>query len=400
MVFTEFSYAFFLLVSLAAFYLVPRKYRLFPIIIASVAFYWYFAGDFLFILLAETFLFYFLLRQIKNTAIFWTVLCSVVGILAYFKYRLLIAELIDKVLPIHLSGALPAQIVAPLAISFFTFEFIHYWIDTRHGRINQHSLVNFLAFIFFFPTMFAGPIKRYEPFSAQFETTHTSMQDIRTGLFRILFGFFKKVVIADSLTEWVTVLDSQRSASLVSPYILWVGVVAYAFKIYMDFSGYSDIAIGSSKLFGFTVPENFNKPYLKRNISLFWKNWHMSLTSWIWDYVFMPISASLRNLASPKYIVFIVAFSSFITLTIVGLWHGAEVHFIVWGAYHGMLLVFYTLYARFVKPSLSIHKWYHGRLFSIGATAFTFFLVLLSWPFFATDISTALYILQKMFFLA
>ncbi len=400
MVFTEFSYAFFLLIGLAAFYIVSKQHRAYPLIATGILFYWYFAGDFLFVLLIQTALFYFALRHIRNNAVFWIVLSSVTAVLAYFKYRLLIADALGAVLPFHAASSLPGQIVAPLAISFFTFEFIHYWIDTKHGRITSHSFPKFLTFIFFFPTMFAGPIKRYEPFIPQLETAQASAKGMSAGLFRILLGFFKKVVIADSLSEWVTVLSTRHDAALVSPFILWLAVLAYAVKIYMDFSGYSDIAIGSSRLFGLAVPENFSNPYLKRNISLFWKSWHMSLTSWIWDYIFMPLAAALRNIASPRFIVLVIALSSFITLTIVGLWHGAEAHFILWGSYHGVLLAGYAFYSKLLKPHLAKHQWYHSRPAEVIAIGITFFFVLLSWPLFATDAPTALFILRRMFFLA
>lgn len=400
MVFTEFSYAFFLLISLAAFHILPKKLRAYPLIAVSIIFYWYFAGEFLLFLLAETALFYFALRHIRNNAAFWIVLSSVIAILAYFKYRLLIADALSAVLPFHAVFPLPKQIVAPLAISFFTFEFIHYWVDTKQGRITSHSFTKFLAFIFFFPTMFAGPIKRYEPFIPQLETAQASAKGVIAGFFRILLGLFKKVVIADTLSEWVTVLNTKHDAALVSPIILWLAVLAYAGKIYMDFSGYSDIAIGSSKLFGLIVPENFSNPYIKRNISLFWKSWHMSLTSWIRDYAFLPLSAALRNFASSRSVVFIIALSSFITLTLIGLWHGAEVHFILWGAYHGLLIVGYTFYSKLLKPNLAKYHWYHTRPASVIAIGTTFFFVLLSWPLFATDASTALFILRRMFFLA
>ena len=400
MVFTELSYAFFLITSLLVFYLAPKKYNTYPLIIISIVFYWYFAGSFLFVLLAETVLFYFTLRRIKSMAVFWTVLSAVLGLLAYFKYRLLIASAIDDVFHLKLTALMPSAIVAPLAISFFTFEFVHYWIDTREGKIKVHSFPKFLAFIFFFPTMFAGPIKRYEQFVVQIGDGQPGISSIRSGSLRILIGFFKKIVIADVLSEWVTVLQTKQAASIVSPYILWIGTIAYAFKIYMDFSGYSDIAIGSSKLFGFTVPENFNNPYMKGNISLFWKSWHMSLTSWIWDYLFLPLSASLRNLAStPSKLVAVVAGSSFITMVVVGLWHGADWHFIVWGAYHGILLAVYTVYSRYIKPLLAKYSWYPGKLFHLFSVGTTFFFVLLSWPFFVTNVSTAVFILRKMFFL-
>lgn len=121
-----------------------------------------------------------------------------IAVLAYFKYRMLIVDMLGAILPLHTTSPLSSQIVAPLAISFFTFEFIHYWIDTRQGRITSHSFPKFLAFIFFFPTMFAGPIKRYEPFIPQLETAQASVKDASSGLFRILLGFFKKVVIAGS----------------------------------------------------------------------------------------------------------------------------------------------------------------------------------------------------------
>src|SRR6266704_2956076 len=219
----------------------------------------------------------------------------------------------------------------PLGISFFTFEFIHYAVDRYRGKTTAGSFGDYMSFILFFPTMVAGPIKRYQDFRPKLLNPSLDWdRDWQLGSTRILVGLAKKFVVADLLTAFtnhLTIPDIARAQRWVLPF--WL--LAYGMKIYFDFSAYSDIAIGSARLFGIRVPENFDWPYLQRNISEFWQHWHMSLYRWLVDYVFIPLGGS--RTAQPR-----VYLNVLITMFLSGLWHGAGLNFVVWGLWHGMLL--------------------------------------------------------------
>ncbi|SPE62704.1 Putative poly(Beta-D-mannuronate) O-acetylase (modular protein) [Verrucomicrobia bacterium] len=234
----------------------------------------------------------------------------------------------------------------PLGISFFTFEFIHYAVDRYRGTAPRGKFGEYLAFILFFPTMVAGPIKRYQDFRPKL--IHPSLAwetDWRQGITRILAGLAKKFAVADlltALTDHLNHADIAKAARWVLP--IWL--LAYGMKIYADFSAYSDIAIGSARLFGLRVPENFDWPYLRTNIAQFWKHWHMSLYRWLVDYVFIPLGGSRTS--PPRVYVNVL-----ITMLLSGLWHGAGLNFVVWGLWHGMLLCAYRLWSNWRQTPLA-----------------------------------------------
>ncbi len=235
--------------------------------------------------------------------------------------------------PVLWSGAF-----LPLGISFFTFEFIHYAVDRYRGRTTAGKFSEYLAFILFFPTMVAGPIKRYQDFLPKLRNPSTDWQrDWEQGITRILAGLAKKFALADFLTAFTEHLN-QHDIATAQRWVLPVWLFAYGFKIYFDFSAYSDIAIGSARLFGIKVPENFDWPYLQTNIAAFWKHWHMSLYKWLVDYVFIPMGGS--RTARPR-----VYLNVLITMAVSGLWHGAGLNFVVWGLWHGLLLVGHRLWS-------------------------------------------------------
>jgi alginate O-acetyltransferase complex protein AlgI len=235
--------------------------------------------------------------------------------------------------PLYWTGAF-----LPLGISFFTFEFIHYAVDRYRGTTHAGTFTEYLTFIMFFPTMVAGPIKRYQDFLPKLRHPSRDWKlDWTQGGTRILAGLAKKFAVADLLTaftnhlNYVDIAQAQR-------WVLPVWLLAYGMKIYFDFSAYSDIAIGSAQLFGIKVPENFDWPYLRTNIAEFWKHWHMSLYRWLVDYVFIPLGGS-RTTPSRVYL------NVMLTMLISGLWHGAALNFVVWGLWHGMLLCVHRLWS-------------------------------------------------------
>jgi alginate O-acetyltransferase complex protein AlgI len=255
----------------------------------------------------------------------WLALAVVtnLGVLAYFKYA---NFFLDSGRSLGLDW--PTQnILLPLGISFFSFEFIHYTVDVWRGSPPVRNFVQFALFAAFFPTQIAGPIKRYQAFVHQLrEYPAFNAALAGEGVYLILRGLFKKVVLADNLAR-IANLGFDHAPDLGS-LDTWFAVYAFAFQIFFDFSGYTDIGRGSAQLFGFTVPENFEAPYLSRNLSDFWRRWHISLSSWLRDYLFIPLGGS-RVSRARTYL------NLFLTMTLGGLWHGAAWHFLLWGAFQG-----------------------------------------------------------------
>jgi alginate O-acetyltransferase complex protein AlgI len=272
----------------------------------------------------------------------------------------------------------------PLGISFFTFEFIHYAVDRYRGTAERGKFGDYLAFILFFPTMVAGPIKRYQDFGPKLANPSRAWaEDWELGITRILVGLAKKFAIADLLTAFTNHLNATDIAQA-QRWVLPLWLLAYAFKIYFDFSAYSDIAIGSARLFGIKVPENFDWPYIHTNIAEFWAHWHISLTRWLTDYVFIPLGGSRTT--QPR-----VYLNVLVTMAVSGLWHGAGLNFVVWGLWHGLLLTTHRLWKTWRGPD--------ARPTLLGAAtgwALTFGSVVLGWAFFCMDLPTAVFFFRRL----
>ena len=271
----------------------------------------------------------------------------------------------------------------PLGISFFTFEFYHYAYDRRSNLTEAGTLGEYLAFILFFPTMVAGPIKRFQDFLPKLRREPANWDgDWERGISRILTGLVKKFAVADFLTAWTNHLNA-HDVALADRWVLVLWALAYGIKIYADFSGYSDIAIGSARLFGIKVPENFNWPYGRRNIQQFWQNWHISLTRWLIDYVYIPLGGS--RVTVPRIYANVI-----IVMLISGLWHGAGINFVVWGLWHGLLLAGHRAWRQF-RPIPSQHF-----LAVAGSRVLTFVLVNAGWPFFCMNFSSAILFYRRL----
>lgn len=240
-------------------------------------------------------------------------------------------EELNRVLVSHL----PAT--PPLGVSFFAFEFVHYLYDVRKGSAPIRNPAHFWAFTFFFPSLVAGPIKRYQPFVASLHEglRQVTLEDLKFGLWRIAMGYVKKVALADNLTAGLRYWHP-HFAELSFPE-RWLFVVAVALRILLDFSGYSDIAIGAARLMGIRLNENFRWPYLAKNIQEFWRRWHISLTTWIRDYVYIPLGGSRHGLWRK-------GLNGFAAFSLCGLWHGPDWNFVLWGVWHGLGLVVATNY--------------------------------------------------------
>ncbi|MDO8269213.1 MAG: MBOAT family O-acyltransferase, partial [Candidatus Levybacteria bacterium] len=270
-----------------------------------------------------------------------------------------------------------SYLVVPLGISFFTFELMHYIIDIYKGKKPVFNIIHYLNFVFFFPTLFAGPIKRFENFVPQLKKT--SKINFYENSLLIIKGLSKKIILADNLSNFSNYGFQTQTNSLVT----LVGIFAFSLQIYFDFSGYTDVARGTAGLLGVHIPENFISPYTSKNIKEFWRRWHITLMLWIRDYIYFPLGGSkkgkLRQIIN-LLVIFMIS----------GLWHGAAWHFVVWGLYHGFLIAGYTLVKNY-----SLMKIKFGTKFSI---LITFMLVTFGWVSFrAASVTDALRIFKQIF---
>ncbi|MEW6572793.1 MAG: MBOAT family O-acyltransferase [Bacillota bacterium] len=306
----------------------------------------------------------------------------VLGVLFYFKYSALFVETFNRFAGAKLK--LP-EMALPLGISYFSFRFVSYLIDVKRGVVTERSYGRFLLYTFFFPIMPAGPIERYGTVDEQSRNPGGFRWDyVQEGIPRILWGLFKKIVLADSLSFLADDLSNPGAGS--SAY--WVGMYAATMKIYLDFSGYTDMAVGTSRLFGYRIMENFNNPYLQPNISLFWKNWHISLTRWFRDYLFIPLGGSRRGFGR-------TVCNTALVWAATGIWHGAAWHFLFWGLYHAVGLVILRLYNMYISSRLP-EGFKSSRIVYLLSTTVTFHFVAVGWIFFFVDVKQGFHVLKVM----
>lgn len=273
-----------------------------------------------------------------------------VAALVFYKYALFFCqEVVALVFP-ELAAQLARQAgaalpgAAPLAISFFAFEFVHYLVEVRRGREPIRRPDDFALFALHFPSLVAGPIKRYQEYVPNLHQAlrNVSVDDVAAGAQRLALGLVKKIVLADNLT---LVIDHYGGGFAgLSPGQAWLFLAALAARILLDFSGYTDMAIGLSRLMGVKLPENFNWPYLATSLQDFWQRWHMSLTSWIRDYVYIPLGGNRHGLLRTLG-------NALLVFAICGLWHGPAWHFVLWGLWHGAGLVVNFSYATLLGPA-------------------------------------------------
>ncbi len=317
------------------------------------------------------------------------------GILGVFKYYNFFQEQLIAFLQIlgFQAHATSLNILLPVGISFYTFQALSYVLDVYRGSLKPtHNLVAFLAFVSFFPQLVAGPIERATNLLPQFQRyRHFDYSLAVEGCRQMLWGFLKKLLIADNCAAAANALLGNAAPSSIS---LWAGMLCFSFQIYGDFSGYSDIAIGCAKLFGIRLMRNFNHPYFARDIAEFWRRWHISLTTWFRDYLYIPLGGSRCSIWKNVRNVFII-------FVVSGFWHGANWTFIAWGVFHA--ICFLPLLLSGKNRIYTVPNTAKGRLLpnfkEFWQMGTTFLLVLIGWTFFrAPDISTACLWLTKMLF--
>ncbi len=285
-----------------------------------------------------------------------------------------------------------------LGFSYVAFRLLHTLRDSMQGKLPPLSLREYFTYVIFFPAFTAGPIDRAERFVKGLrESNRLAADDVMVAGRRIVVGIFKKFVLADSLS--LIALDAAKAAQVQSSGWMWLLLYAYAFTIYLDFSGYTDIAIGLGKLLGISLPENFDRPYLKQNLTTFWNSWHMTLAQWFRSYFFNPLTRSMRS-GRRIPVSLIILVGQFSTMLLIGLWHGISWNFLIWGAWHGAGLFIHNRWsewARARQPNPNVPSWL-PRAGQVGATLLTFNFVALGWVWFALPSpSLAVQVLGKLF---
>ncbi|MFT2007196.1 MBOAT family O-acyltransferase [Pontibacter sp. 13R65] len=402
MLFNSFEFLVFFPTVVLLYFLFPHRFRWLVLLIASYTFYMFWRADYAIILVISTLIDYLCSNMMdrhseenraKRKPWLWLSLLSNLGILFTFKYyNFFNAAAKDLAEVLDVAYAAPAfELLLPMGISFYTFQTMSYSIDVYYGRIKAEKHFGIFAlFVTFFPQLVAGPIERAGNLLSQLREKHEfNYQRVTDGLKLMAWGLFKKVVIADRLAVMVNQVYNNPTDYEGVPLI--IATVFFAFQIYCDFSGYSDIAIGAAQVMGFRLMENFRRPYFSKSIREFWSRWHISLSTWFRDYLYIPLGGN-RVLKWRWY------YNIFIVFLVSGIWHGANWTFIVWGALHGFYQVFGLMTAKkrdLLVQILRLDK-YQG-LYRIIQVATTFSLVCLAWVFFrANNISDALYIIKHL----
>ena len=380
-------FVFFLLVLLSQLVIRPAAARHVVLLAASYVFYGWWDWRFCFLMLGLTLVAYFtglgLEKHPGKKSLLAVGVIAPLAVLFFFKYMDFFVESFCSVLGIARAGAL--RIILPVGISFYTFQSLSYTIDVWRGKVRvSHSFVKFALYISFFPQLVAGPIVKAADFLPQLdEDRRPSGSSIALGLNIFFWGMLKKAVLADHLSVFVDAVYASPAAF--SSLTVLLAVLAYALQIYFDFSGYSDMAIGCAKCLGYDLEKNFDLPYISANVSEFWKRWHISLSSWLQQYLYISLGGNRRG-RRRTYV------NLMLTMLLGGLWHGAGVNFIIWGALHGAALCVHKAFAaRRGKQRGSLP----GRIIS---TAATFVFVCLCWVFFrAQTPAQAIEVLSRLF---
>jgi alginate O-acetyltransferase complex protein AlgI len=372
---------------LIIYYLIDRKYKNGLLLLAGILFYAWGAPKFVFFVMGAVAADFYIVQQFDRRtgaprkALFWLSVVLNLALLVWFKYMNFFVDQFDAILGWF--GSKPAEwtrIALPVGISFITFQKLAYTLDVYKKRQPAFAkMQDFALYIFMFPQMLSGPIVRPGQIAGQI-ADRAAQENIDwrlTGFIRFMIGLAKKVLVADVLGVTVDEIFALGSGGL-STGLAWTGAIAYTFQIYFDFSGYTDMAIGLARMLGFRLPENFNFPYVSGSITEFWRRWHMTLSFWFRDYIFLPLAyATSRKMPKERYlglradkVIYLIATT--VTFLLCGFWHGAAWTFIIWGAYMGLFLILDRIFLlKYLKKA--------GR---IPAMAITFVVLVIGWVIF------------------
>lgn len=319
---------YFLIIFLILYFITPKKYKNYTLLLGSLFFYFYGDSKYIVLLLISSLVNYILGRLIskKNKKLFLIIgLIFNFGLLFYFKYFNFFLSNINSLFKTNINLF---SIVLPLGISFYTFKNASYLIDVYKNRVNpEKNFINYFTYIAMFPSLIQGPIVRYK--DIDLKDKKISFDNFAMGVERFIIGLSKKVILADTLAKLVTSLTNMEVQTVVS---LWVKATSDIVKLYLDFSGYTDMAIGLGLMIGIKIMENFDYPLSTYSITSFWRKWHISLSSWFKDYIYIPLGGNRKGKFRKYFNIFVVWF-------LTGLWHGASWNFILWGLYFGTILV-------------------------------------------------------------
>ena len=340
MVFSSIAFLYFFLpVVLILYFVVPKKAKNAVLLLSSLVF--YFFGEQMYVLLmianiVSAYIFGLLAEKFRGRAAakVFLALSIIVSVLTlgFFKYSDFFIESVNSIFG---TGVGARGLILPIGISFYTFQTMSYVIDVYRGDAKaQKNIINLATYVSLFPQLIAGPIVRYTEIENELTNRRVTLDAFTSGIFRFAVGMAKKVIIADNLYR---LTESFRASDEKSVVFSWIYAVAFSLYIYYDFSGYSDMAIGLGKMFGFTFPENFNYPYISKSVTEFWRRWHITLGSWFRDYLYIPLGGNRVKL--PRWI-----FNIFVVWMLTGLWHGASWNFVLWGLYFGVLLILEKLF--------------------------------------------------------
>jgi len=384
----------FLPICLLWYYVIPRKTRNLFLLLASVFFYFWGGGSAVVVLLGYIVLNFLLglllpfLRKRKASAIVIKTVFTIgivlnLGFLLLFKYSDFFANNINLLAGQTLLSPTLSRVVMPLGISFFTFQSIAYLIDVYRQKIKpSKNIINYSLFITFFAQLIAGPIVRYDSIAKTLKVRHENITQFYNGIQRFVLGLAKKTLIANTLAPIANSVFNSDISTL-SSLSVWIGVLCYTLQIYFDFSGYSDMAIGLGRMFGFELPENFNYPYISKSLKEFWQRWHITLSSWLRDYLYIPLGGNRIK----KWREFLNLFTVFL---LCGLWHGASWTFVIWGAWHGLFLILEkSSFGKVLSKLPSFFQW-----------LYTILIISLGWVFFRSDsVETVLKVFKSLLFI-
>jgi len=381
MVFSSIPFLFFFLpIFLIIYYLVPFKLKNIVLLIFSLIFYAWGEPVYIVLMVFSSIVDYTngrLIEKYPNKKKIFMIFSVIINLslLGFFKYSGFLIDNINALLNLSIK---PLNLSLPIGISFFTFQTMSYSIDVYRGKVKaEKNFLNFMTYVSMFPQLIAGPIVRYEDVANELSKREINWNSFKDGLFRFLHGLFKKVLIANSVGFLFTTITNMDYSNI-SVLTAWLAIIAFSLQIYFDFSGYSDMAIGMGKMLGFNYLENFNYPFIAKSITDFWRRWHMSLSIWFKDYVYIPLGGNRKHQLRNILVVW----------ALTGFWHGASWNFILWGLYFGILLIIekYVL------------KKYIDKLPNLFKHLITLFLVVVSFYIFAFDNTNLLLSFGKILF--
>ncbi len=400
---------FFLLVLTTIVVIKNKKFQHLFLLGASYFFFYYTSNYLAILLILSTLLDFYAGREIWKTQditrkkiIFSISLAGNLGLLGFFKYADFVISQLNAIGNSFGFDLIPfLNLALPIGISFYTFQTISYTADIYRGKLEpSKSLKEFALFVSFFPQLVAGPIVRAKDFLPQlrekmenFSSKNLSLisihdRNLKLGITIMAFGFLKKMFFADNIAPMVNEIFASAG---VTSFEIWLGTIAFAFQIYGDFSGYSDIAIGAALILGFKFPLNFNKPYFATSPADFWKRWHISLSSWFRDYLYIPLGGNRRSHAKTYGNLFIV-------MILAGLWHGAAINFLIWGALHGLYLAIHKI-LQTIFPKLSQSFFFKTKIGKIMSIIITQYFVLLAWIAFRAENTDQMFYFMNKFIL-